>query len=152
MPRKAQAVETACAFLDQNNQACSKNAVSDGQRRILLQSKQESRRNTLCISRLTCEAMRQNSRCSADISVFGVCQANKNRPETLPVSVSTATRRDAGSAAVPGIMEMGPAMGHRNLAPPYSRMSRMVSIQPVGTPFLVGSSDRDRWGLTIMVQ
>ena len=53
---------------------------------------------------------------------------------------------------MPGIMEMVPAIGQRNFAPPYSRMSRMASRQPVGTPFLVGSSDRDRWVLTIMVQ
>ena len=53
---------------------------------------------------------------------------------------------------VPGIMEMVPAMGHRNLAPPYSRMSRMGSRQPLGTPFQEGSWLRDRWVLTIMVQ
>ena len=49
-------------------------------------------------------------------------------------------------------MEMVPAMGHRNLAPPYSRMSRMGSRQFLGTPFQEGSWLRDRWVLTIMVQ
>ena len=53
---------------------------------------------------------------------------------------------------VPGIMEMVPAIGQRNFAPPYSRMSRTLSFQPLGSPFLVGSSDRDRWVLTIIVQ
>ena len=53
---------------------------------------------------------------------------------------------------VPGIMEMVPAIGQRNFAPPYSRMSRMGRRQPFGTPFSVGSWDRDRWVLTIMVQ
>jgi hypothetical protein len=40
-----------------DSQAISQNAVSDGQRVFLPQSKQGSRRNTLCISRLTCAAM-----------------------------------------------------------------------------------------------
>ena len=53
---------------------------------------------------------------------------------------------------MPGIIEMLPATGHKNRAPLYSSTSRTGRRQPVGTPFFVGSWDRERCVLTIMVQ
>ena len=77
---------------------------------------------------------------------YGIPKDDPSRPEIMEKATITACQ-------VPmHIMELVPAIGQRNFAPPYSRMSRMASRQPVGTPFLVGSSDRDRWVLTIMVQ
>ena len=63
----------------------------------------------------------------------------QNNPDTAPVSVSTSILRYAGLDPVPGIMEIAPAIGHRNLAPPYSRISRIGRRQFFGTPFRFGS-------------
>ena len=45
-------------------------------------------------------------------------------PLEMPLRERVEMRRYAGSELVPGIMEMVPAIGQRNLAPPYSRMCR----------------------------
>ena len=53
-----------------------------------------------------------------------------------------------GRSRCRGIMLMVPAIGQRNCAPPYSRMSRIGRRQFFGTPLIAGSADRDRCVLT----
>lgn len=72
-------------------------------------------------------------------------------PFTFPVSTSTSTRRYAGSEHVPGISLIFPAMGTTNPAPLNVRISRILSLQFFGAPFILGLSVSERCVFTMHV-